>query len=279
MDASKPRTDNPSENEQNDLFKLYCHLPIKDLRPGKYQPRKYFDDTSLEELAGSIKKDGILQPLLVRTIGHKEYEIIAGERRWRAAKLAGLNEVPVLIREINDEDALAFGILENLQREDLNAIEEAESFQKLIHEFKLTHEVVSARVGKSRAYITNSIRLLNLPQKIQESLARNELQVGHAKAIATLEGEMLNEAFHQIISKKLSVRQTEALSKKLLSPPSKKNDILSIDEDITNLEKELSKMFQMPCKIVLNKNRPGTLQFSFDNNVDKLKRRLLAYKS
>lgn len=275
MEATKPKVESLVERERNDLLKLYCYISINDLIPGKFQPRQYFDEKSMIDLANSIKNEGIIQPIIVRTTENKKYEIIAGERRWKAASMAGLKEIPAIIREINDESALAFGILENLQREDLNPIEEAEAFKKLIHGFSLTHEDVSFRVSKSRAYITNSIRLLNLPKYLQEALVKNDLQVGHAKAIASLESETQKEVFNQIINKKLSVRQAEMLSRKHLFPSSKKDaNTKKNNESIAILEKDLSNKLCLPCKITLNANSSGKLEVSF-NNIKELKRQLL----
>ncbi len=199
---------------------IYCG--IEEIRPNPHQPRKHFDEAKLQELSDSIKEKGILEPLLVRKVSDG-YELIVGERRWRAAQKAGLKEVPVLIKEFDERTALEISLIENLQREDLNPIEEAEAYQRLIEEFHLSHEALSVRIGKDRTTITNALRLLKLPPEIKEHLLQNRLSPGHARAILSLEDQEKQKQLCQLILQKgLSVREAEALAKKWSGKPKKK---------------------------------------------------------
>lgn len=216
-----------------------------------------------------------MQPLIVRPNGKDIYEIIAGERRWRAAKMVGLNEVPVIIRTVDDESALAFAILENLQREELNPIEESCAFKQLIDEFLLTHEDISLKVGKSRVYITNSLRLLKLPENVQDSLSKGMIQVGHAKAIVSLEKDKLDEAFKQIVTRDLSVRDTESLVRRLQSSQKSKVNIQNIsDYDLKQCEMEITKKFNLPCKIKQKHSGMISLEIT-SNDLKELKDKVL----
>jgi len=199
---------------------IYCG--IEEIRPNPHQPRKHFDEVKLQELSDSIKEKGILEPLLVRKVSDG-YELIVGERRWRAAQKAGLKEVPVLIKEFDERAALEISLIENLQREDLNPIEEAEAYQRLIEEFHLNHEALSLRIGKDRTTITNALRLLKLPPEIKEHLLQNRLSPGHARAILSLEDQEKQKQLCQLILQKgLSVREAEALARKWSGKPKKK---------------------------------------------------------
>jgi len=186
-------------------------LPIDLLLSGKYQPRSNFDDSALEELAASIKSSGIIQPLIVRQISADRYEIIAGERRWRAARIAGMTEVPVIVREISDQTALAFGLIENIQRENLTAIDEALAIDRLINEFLLTHEQVAEAIGRSRPTVTNLLRLLTLDDEVKALMQQNLLEMGHARALVGLSHAAQKTLSQQIIAKQLSVRAAEKL--------------------------------------------------------------------
>ncbi|MGI9533983.1 MAG: ParB/RepB/Spo0J family partition protein [Thermodesulfobacteriota bacterium] len=189
--------------------------PIEKLKPNKSQPRNSFDDSSIKELSASIKEKGVIQPLLVRSKGDS-FEIIAGERRWRASQVAGIKNVPVIIIEADDEEVLELALIENLQREDLNPIEEAEAYQQLINIHGLTHDEISKKIGKDRSTISNQLRLLKLSAKAKDALVLGTISAGHARALVTLENEdEINEALSLIIQKKLSVRQTENLVKSL----------------------------------------------------------------
>jgi len=190
-------------------------LAITEIEPNRDQPRKQFDPTALSELADSIKEYGVLQPLVVRPLPDGSYQLVAGERRWRASRMAGLSSVPVVIRELTDSQAMELALIENLQREDLNAIEEAAGYRELMDRFGLTQEQVAQRVGKSRPVITNAMRLLNLPEDVREMVVDGRLSAGHARALLSLEDEeMIRVLAREIIKKGLSVRQVEAIVKK-----------------------------------------------------------------
>lgn len=193
-------------------------LPIDVLRPGKYQPRKQISESELEELANSIRAQGVIQPIVVRPVENHLYEIIAGERRWRAAQLAGLTYIPAVIRDIDDQTAMLMALIENIQRRDLNVIEEAGALQQLLNEFQLTHQEVADAVGKSRANVTNLLRLLNLPLPVRTLLEQGELEMGHARALLSLPQEQQSHAANTIITRHLSVRETENLVRSMLQP-------------------------------------------------------------
>ena len=213
--------DKPVDKEENTPDKM---LKLSQIEPNRGQPRKNFEEESLEELAESIRQFGVIQPLLVQKKGN-HYEIVAGERRWRAAKLAGLKEVPVMIREYTDQEVMEIALIENIQRENLNPIEEAKAFMRLIQEFHLKQEDLAKRVSKSRAAIANRMRLLKLALTVQEMLAEGKLSEGHARALLSLESEALQmQAAEMIKEQSLSVRETEKLVKRLLNPPPKKEN-------------------------------------------------------
>lgn len=192
-------------------------LPVEQLQRGAYQPRNRMAQDALEELAETIKRQGVIQPLLVRAAGRGRYEIIAGERRWRAAQLAGLAAVPAFVRDISDRDAMAVALIENIQREDLNAVEEAAGFQRLLDDFGLTHQQIADLVGRSRAAVTNHLRLLALHPAVKKQLAAGDLDMGHARALLALAAAAQPGAANKVIAGKLSVRQTEALVKRLMA--------------------------------------------------------------
>ncbi len=247
---------------------IYCG--IEEIRPNPHQPRKHFDDAKLQELANSIKEKGILEPLLVRKIP-EGYELIVGERRWRAAQKAGLKEVPVVVKEIDPTSALELSLIENLQREDLNPIEEAEAYQRLIEEFHLSHEALSARLGKDRTTITNAIRLLKLPSEIKEHLLQNHLSPGHARAILSLEDqEKQKELCHLILRKGLSVRQTEALAKKWSGKPKKKPSEKTQDDlklQLASLQESLRRY--LGTKVLIHsKGKKGRIEIEFYSHED-----------
>ena len=241
---------------------------ISDLARNKYQPRKKFDETSLNELSESIKSRGIIQPIIVRdSNGNSKYEIIAGERRWLAAQKAGLHEVPIVVIEADDKKALEFGIVENVQRHDLNAIEEAEGYKRLIDEFSYDQEQVAKFIGKSRSHITNSLRLLSLPDEVIEFVKENKISPGHAKILVGLENCQLISK--KIISKKLSVRQTESLVRAYKTPSKKlmKNK----DPNIRILEENLMEKIGMNVEIKNKKNNKGSIIFNY-KELDQLNR-------
>jgi ParB family chromosome partitioning protein len=214
-------------------------LPVGVIRPGRYQPRTKMDQTALTELAASIRAQGLMQPLLVRPVESGRYELIAGERRWRAAQMAGLVEVPVLVREVPDEAALAMSLIENIQRENLNPIEEASGLQRLVDEFRMTHEQAADAVGRSRSATTNLLRLLKLGKPVQQMLMQGELDMGHARALLALDGARQIETANRVVARGLSTRETEALVARLLrgQPLRRKR---RTDRDLERLEEEIS---------------------------------------
>ncbi|MDR2874911.1 MAG: ParB/RepB/Spo0J family partition protein [Methylobacillus sp.] len=214
-------------------------LRVEQLQPGKYQPRTQMDEESLAQLADSIRAQGIMQPILVREIAPEKFEIIAGERRWRAAQMAGMREVQVLVRELQDETALAMSLIENIQRENLNPLEEANGIQRLLDEFGLTHQAAAEAIGRSRAAVTNLLRLRALTDKVQDMLMAGHLDMGHARALLPLDGAMQIIAAEQIAAKKLSVREAERLAQRL-TEPRKKNPAPRLSRDILNLQETLA---------------------------------------
>lgn len=242
--------------------------------PGKYQPRKNFDQNSLQELADSIKEKGILQPLIVRKLG-SEYELIAGERRWRAAQIAGAKQIPVIICEIADNQALAYSLIENIQRQDLNPIEEAVALKRLTEELAITHEAVAKSIGKSRAMVTNTMRLLNLVEPVQDMLIAHQLEMGHARALLSLPPEKQITLAKQIVNKQMTVRAVEFQVRLLLTEDSfniqktKKNNLENHDQ-LPDLEAELSKKLGFTTKIHLNPDGSGKFICQF-LDVNKLK--------
>ena len=237
------------------------NVSISSLVRNKYQPRKKFDETSLEELTNSIRERGIIQPIIVRPSSDEEdkFEIIAGERRWQAAQYAGLHEVPVIVINVDNLKSLEFAIVENVQRKDLNPIEEAEGYKRLIDEFSYDQDKVSKFIGKSRAHISNCLRLLSLPQEIKELIIEEKLSQGHAKILVGLNNPIL--LVKKIISKKLSVRQTESLVRILKSnsnSPSKKKD-----PNIINLEQELTDKIGMRVFVNNKRNNSGTISLEY----------------
>jgi ParB family chromosome partitioning protein len=214
-------------------------LPVASIRPGRYQPRTKMDQQALAELAASIRSQGLMQPLLVRPVDRERYELIAGERRWRAAQMAGLDEVPVLVREVPDEAALAMSLIENIQRENLNPMEEAAGVQRLVEEFKMTHEQAADAVGRSRSATTNLLRLLKLAKPVQELVMEGALEMGHARAILALEPARQVEAGNRVAAKGLSVRETEALVHNMLRGPAARRKKRA-DRDLARLEEEVA---------------------------------------
>jgi len=233
-------------------------LNVNQLQAGKYQPRAHMDQASLAALADSIKSQGIMQPILVRKLEKSGFEIIAGERRWRAAQIAGLKQVPVLIREVPDEAALAMALIENIQREDLNPIEEALGIQRLINEFAMTHESAAEAVGRSRSAVSNLLRLLNLPKTVQDMVLHGTLDMGHARALLPLAQSKQLEAAHEIAQKGLSVREAEKLVAKLLKPPAPPKH-LGADRDTLRLQDELAEKLGATVTIKHGKKGAGQL--------------------
>jgi ParB family chromosome partitioning protein len=239
-------------------------LDITLLQPGKYQPRAHMDQEHLAELAASIKSQGVMQPILARKLDSGRYEIIAGERRWRASQMAGLKQVPVVIREVPDEAALAMALIENIQREDLNPIEEAHGIQRLIDEFGMTHEGAAEAVGRSRSAVTNLLRLRNLPNAVQDMVMHGTLDMGHARALLPLAPNKQLEAAHEIVRKGLSVREAERLVAKLLKPGEGKKR-LGPDRDTLRLQEELAERLGAEVSIKHNRKGAGTVTIAYAN--------------
>jgi len=253
-----------SNNTENNNSLEVCH--INNLKTGKYQPRSHMNQIALNELAESIKTQGIMQPIVVRAVGDKRYEIVAGERRWRAAKIANLTEVPILIKDITDESALAMALIENIQREDLNSIEEAKGIQRLIDEFGMTHESASHILGKSRTTVTNLLRLLNLSEHVQKALLEGRIEMGHARAMLSLPGSDQVMLCQKVINNKLSVREVESLITQKKPTKSIKKQKMA---DIVNLETNLSDKLGTSVQISHKLNGSGSLKINY-NNLDQL---------
>jgi len=249
-------------------------LKIKLIQPGKYQPRTRMDEGALADLAESIKRQGLMQPVLVRPVGEGRYEIIAGERRVRAATLAGLDEVPVLVREVDDDAAAVMALVENIQREDLNPLEEAQGLQRLIDEFGLTHEQAAQAVGRSRSAATNLMRLLSLSEPVQKMLLAGDIEMGHARTLVSLQSAQQILLAHEIVGKQLSVREAERQSSRLLQtrdgavttrPPAKKKS-----RDLERLEEQLADRLTARVEIRLHRRgERGELAVAF-NSMDEL---------
>lgn len=235
-------------------------LPLSSLKPCRFQPRKVFNEDALEELVSSIRQKGVLQPLLVRSDAAGGYEIIAGERRFRASQKAGLTEVPVIIKEFNDKDTLEVALIENLQRENLNPLEEAQAYVKLLQEFRYTQEELSEVLGKSRSYIANMMRLLELPDKVKEMLEKKQLTPGHARALLGM--PKAEELALEIINKGMTVRETEKLADEHKNPKQKQIRYQEKDADIKDLEKELSQKLGVKVHLKWN-GKSGCLSITY----------------
>jgi len=249
-------------------------LDVSAIRPGRYQPRTHMDDTSLAELAQSIRSQGLLQPLVVRPL-EQGYELVAGERRWRAAQMAGLEKVPALVREVPDDRALVMALIENVQREDLNPMEEAAAVQRLVEEFSMTHDQAADAVGRSRSATTNLLRLLKLAKPVQESLMRGAIEMGHARALLALDGARQIELANRIAARGLSVRETEALVQRLLRAPAQARR-KKHDRDLARLQDELSERLGTTVQIRPTRKGRGTLvlHYSSLDHLDELLKRL-----
>ena len=265
LDALLAGNEKPGKEQQRSL-------PVGRLQPGKYQPRTQMDPASLEELAASIRAQGLMQPILVRPVGDgqggERYEIVAGERRWRAAQMAGLEDVPTLVREIPDESALAMALIENIQRENLNPLEEAQGLQRLIDEFSMTHQQAADAFGRSRPAASNLLRLLQLAPPVQEMLMRGELDMGHARALLPLSAVLQIQLAQRIVQKGLSVREAERLAQLALKPP-KASEEAKPDRDVLRLQEELSDFLGAKVEIRTNKKGAGKIQIDF-GDLDQL---------
>ena len=248
-----------------------CQLPVEFLQRGKYQPRRDLNPEALQELASSIASQGVMQPIVVRPIGNDKYEIIAGERRWRATQQAGLDSIPAIVREVSDEAAVVMALIENIQREDLNPIEESLALIRLQDEFKLTQQQVADAVGKSRSAVTNLMRLASLESPVQLQVERGELELGHAKCLLGLDGNVQIQAARTVAANAMTVRQTEALVKKLQNPTTQNTKIEATDSsaDIMRLQEELSEKVGAVVQIQHSAKGAGKLVFKY-NSVDEL---------
>jgi len=256
--------DSGKQTDTSELLKI----PIEYLQPGKYQPRKDMSADALEDLAASIRAQGIIQPIVVRKLADHLYEIIAGERRWRASQIAELDVVPCLIKDVPDESAVAIALIENIQREDLNAMEEAQALERLMVEFELTHQEVATAVGKSRTTVTNLLRLNNLNEDVKLLLEHGDIEMGHARALLALEGDAQNDAAQTVSGKGLTVRDTENLVRRLLEPVVAKAPTKP-DPDVQRLQTQLSENLGAPVSIAHNAKGKGKLVINF-SSLDEL---------
>lgn len=256
------------EGEGRSVISLRLH----DIEPNKNQPRQYFDDEALSELADSIKEHGVLQPLIVRPLADGSYQLVAGERRWRASRLAGLSEVPVIVKTLTDSDVAVIALIENLQREDLNPIEEAEGISRLIDEYSFTQEKAAEKLGKSRSAVTNTLRLMALPEKVRGLVSDDFLTAGHARALLGLtEKSLIEELADEVITKKLSVRETEKLVKQMNSFSEQKPKKIKKRDTIYD-EVELSLSDTLGRKVIVKESgRGGMLEFEFFDKEDLMK--------
>jgi|TARA_B110000483_G_scaffold243347_1_gene332645 ParB family chromosome partitioning protein len=245
------------------------HVPIELIQRGKYQPRTDMHEEALEELANSIKKQGIMQPIVIRPISADKYEIIAGERRWRACQIAGLDTIPALIKPVGDEAAIAMSLIENIQRENLNPIEEAVALKRLQDEFELTQQEVADAVGRSRAAVTNLIRLIGLSVDVRKMLEHGDLEMGHARALLSLDDACQSEAARSVVGRGLNVRQTEALVRRMMAGPQDKNNPTIIDPDIKSLEENLAGKLGAKVLIQHTAKGKGKLILKY-NSLDEL---------
>jgi len=238
-------------------------LPLTRIQRGRYQPRRDMEPQALEELAASIQAQGVMQPILIRPVDDQMYEIIAGERRWRAAQMAGLETIPVVVRDVPDEAAIAMALIENIQRENLNPMEEAIALHRLQTEFELTQQQVADAVGKSRSTITNLLRLMNLTDEVKRMLEYGDLDMGHARALLPLSPEQQVEAANEVVVKGLSVRQTEALVRRIAEGRTAPKPRPEPSERFKNLSSELSRRFSVPVEVRSGANGRGKISLSF----------------
>ena len=243
-------------------------LPIESMQRGKYQPRKDLNPEKLQELADSIKAQGVIQPIIVRKISFEKYEIVAGERRWRASQLAGLTQIPVVVKEIDDRTAMAMALIENIQREDLNPLEEAEALKRLLDEFEMTHQLIAEAIGKSRTTVTNLLRLMDLHPDVKKLLLSNHLEMGHARALLSLEGSKQVSLANKVIKEGLTVRATERLVKESHADP-KNQKIKLIDNDTVKLQDELTGKLGAKVTIDHKENGSGKLVITY-TSLDEL---------
>ncbi len=258
LGGDEPPATAPAADRQSEL-------KIDQLQPGKYQPRTHMDDAALQELAASIKAQGIMQPILVRPVNGGRFEIIAGERRWRAARIAGLEAVPVLVREVADNAALAMALIENIQREDLNPLEQAVGIQRLVNEFGVTHDQAADMVGRSRSAVTNLLRLLGLAAPVRELLQQGKLDMGHGRALLALLGIQQIETARTVVAKNLSVRETEKLVGQLLRGSPGKTARKTTDRDVLRLQEEMAQKLGTKVEIKARNKGKGALVIQYSS--------------
>lgn len=259
----------PEATEERKEGDRLINLPVEQLQRGRYQPRTGMDKARLEELAESIRAQGVVQPIVARPIGEGRYEIVAGERRWRAAQLAGLHEIPAVVREIPDQAAVAMALIENIQREDLNPLEEAGALRRLIDEFEMTHQQVATAVGRSRASVSNLLRLADLHPDVRALVESRDLEMGHARTLLALTGKFQVEAAREVVRRGLSVRETEALVRRKLEAPKAAKKPARKDPDIARLEQDLTERLAARVTIQHSAKGKGRLVIHY-NSADEL---------
>jgi ParB family chromosome partitioning protein len=269
LSGATPETDYPPESEAP-AGATVQHLGVDRIQRGRHQPRRNFDPDKLQELADSIAAQGVVQPIVVRPLGDSRYEIIAGERRWRAAQQAGLQDIPVVVRDVDDKTAMAVGLIENIQRDDLNPLEEAGALQRLLGEFGLTHQEVAQAVGKSRTTVTNLLRLLDLNEEVKALVEKGALEMGHARALLGLRGTAQSDAARKVVQQGLSVRETERLVRRVQGqadpPPAAKPPP---DPDVVRLEQDLTEKLGARVHIRQGVHGRGQLVIAY-NSLDEL---------
>lgn len=271
IESSQNKNLNSSGEKTANSADKVIYVSLNDIKPNENQPRKHFNEEKIQELASSIIEHGIIQPLVLRKIDNERYEIVAGERRWRAARAAGLEKVPSIIRDFTDEENMVIAIIENMQREDLNSIEEAEGLKQMIETYGFTQEEVSRSVSKSRPYITNALRLLKLPQNIQEKLANGQISPGHGRALLAAKDKLYQEKLcNRIIKEGLSVRKTEELANNFKAKKTEKRRG-SKDANVLQVERELKEIYGTKVSIS-TKGKKGILQIEYygDNELNRL---------
>jgi len=266
IDIDAVLEDDASERQASERL---VRLPLGQLARGKFQPRRDIQPEALEELTDSIRAHGIMQPIVVRPVGEERYEIIAGERRWRAAQLAELDVIPALVREVSDQTALALALIENIQRENLNPVEESLALKRLLDEFELTQQQVADAVGKSRAQVANLLRLLALDPEVQTLLERGDLDMGHARALLALSGARQRQAAHEVVNKDLTVRQTEALVKQLQAGKPADKASPKPSADVARLESQLGELLGAPVRIQHGRSGKGRVTIGY-SSLDEL---------
>jgi len=265
-EESSATTEESANSENSNLGSL----PVDLIQRGRYQPRRDFDPDSLRELADSIAAQGVVQPIVVRPIGEGRYEIIAGERRWRASQQAGLSEIPAVVRDVSDQAAMAMGLIENIQREDLNPLEEATALHRLLNEFELTHQQIAQAVGKSRTTVTNLLRLLELNEDVKNLVEARKIEMGHARALLGLQAQAQSDAAKEVVKKGLSVRETERLVRRLQGEasddPAKQKKSVKEDPNVSRLQDDLSERLGARVKLQQGAGGKGKLVIAYNSH-------------